>query len=203
MPCTIPEQIIRATISYHGHVCPGLSIGIRAAELALRDVGDPAAINMVAVSETDMCAVDAIQFITGCTLGKGNFIHRDYGKMAFSFFDRDTGKGIRATLNTNARNGLFTEYRDLTNKEARGRITEQEREAIADLRTRLQQHLMQMDLDDLFDTAPVDTGLPRPPQVLESLVCARCGESTMESRTRRMGGQTYCIPCFNAIDQKL
>ena len=58
---------------------------------------------------------------------------------------------------------------------------------------------MQMDLDDLFDTAPVDTGLPRPPQVLESLVCARCGESTMESRTRRMGGQTYCIPRNNFV----
>ena len=203
MPCTIPDTVIQHTISYHGHVCPGLSIGIRAAELALRDVGDPKTFPMVAISETDMCGVDAIQFITGCTLGKGNFIHRDYGKMAFSFYNRETGKGVRAVLNTDARNGLFTEYRALSNKEAAGKATPEELQDMAALRTRLQQHLMQIDLDDLFTIQPVDKGLPRPPRILESLTCAHCGEPTMESRTRRMGGEILCIPCFDAVDQKL
>lgn len=35
---------------------------------------------MVAIVENDSCAVDAIQVLTGCTLGKGNLIFRDYGK---------------------------------------------------------------------------------------------------------------------------
>ena len=202
MPCTIPDKVIQNTISYHGHVCPGLSIGIRAAELALRDVGDPATFPMVAVSETDMCGVDAIQFITGCTLGKGNFIHRDYGKMAFSFFNRETGKGVRAVLNHSG-SALFSEYRELANRDARGETSPEEKKRMLAMRGQLQQHLMQIDLDDLFTTQPLDKGLPRPPRVLESLTCAHCGEPTMESRTRRMGGEILCIPCFDAVDQKL
>ncbi len=203
MSCTINEQIIKETIAFHGHTCPGLAIGIRAAELGMREIGDPGEITMVAISETDMCGVDAIQFITGCTYGKGNFLHRDYGKMAFSFFDRNTGKGIRAILNTNARGGLFTEYRDLINKESAGKATDEDLQYIAELRARLQKQLMEMDLKDLFDITPLNQGLPRPARVLESMICAQCGESVMESRTRRLGGQTLCIPCFSELDQKL
>ncbi|QGY38956.1 formylmethanofuran dehydrogenase [Pseudodesulfovibrio cashew] len=202
MPCTIPESLISETISFHGHVCPGLSIGIRASELAMRDVGDPREISMVAVSETDMCGVDAIQFLTGCTFGKGNFIHRDYGKMAFSFYDRDSGKGIRAVLNTKGRDSLFPEYSALVNKEAAGKATDEDRQELARIRIELQKRILAMDLDALFDVTPVDKGLPRPARVLESLVCAKCGESVMESRTRRLGGETLCIPCFTALDQK-
>lgn len=203
MPCTIAPEIINQTIEFHGHSCPGLAIGIRASELAMRELGDPQKINMVAISETDMCGVDAIQFITGCTYGKGNFLHRDYGKMAFSFYDRTTGNGIRAVLNTDARNGLFTQYRELTNKEAAGKASDDDKLAITDLRAKLQQHLLQIELEDLFDVTPTQSGPPRPARVLESLVCANCGESTMESRTRRLGGDTLCIPCFNQMDQKL
>ena len=55
---------------FHSHMCPGLAIGIRAAEIALREVGPRAANEgVVAIVETDMCGVDAIQFLTGCTLG--------------------------------------------------------------------------------------------------------------------------------------
>lgn len=89
MSCTFSNDLIEKTISFHGHSCPGLAIGIRAAELALRELGSRE--NLVAVVETDMCGVDAIQFLTGCTYGKGNLIHKDHGKMAFSFNDRTDG----------------------------------------------------------------------------------------------------------------
>ena len=203
MPCTIPESVINDTIAFHGHKCPGLAIGIRAAELAMQQLGDPNEITMVAISETDMCGVDAIQFLTGCTYGKGNFLHRDYGKMAFSFYDRNTGKGIRALLNNDSGNKLFSNYRTLVNKEADGKATPEEIASIDTLRNDLQQHLMEVDLQELFTITPIDTGLPRPARVLASLTCAHCGEATMESRTRRLGGETLCIPCFNQLDQKL
>lgn len=203
MPCTIPEATIEKTIAFHGHSCPGLTIGIRAAELAMQQLGDPDEIAMVAISETDMCGVDAIQFLTGCTYGKGNFLHRDYGKMAFSFYDRKTGKGFRAVLKSNARNGLFSEYRDLVNKEIDGSATDEDLQAIADLRIKLKKHLMEVELEELFGVTALDAGLPRPARVLGSLTCAQCGESTMESRTRRLGGETLCIPCFNELDQKI
>jgi len=81
---SIGPDLVEATVAFHGHWCPGLALGIRASELALRDFGKAGDEEIVAVVETDMCGVDAIQFLTGCTFGKGNLIHRDYGKKAIS-----------------------------------------------------------------------------------------------------------------------
>lgn len=177
MPAPLPKEKLEAVIRFHGHHCPGLTIGIRAVELAERELGDLAQTDLVTISETDMCGVDAIQFLTDCTLGKGNLIHRDYGKRAFSFHDRKSGKGFRALLKDIGPNG-------------------RSREQAID-------HFMTIGLDDMFDVTPLDALPPRPAQVLESLRCEQCGEMTMESRTRRFAGKTYCIPCFSGIDQKL
>ena len=79
-----PPETIDRVIKFHGHSCPGLAIGIRVSELALERLGEPESGELIAVVETDMCGVDAIQFLTGCTFGKGNLIHKDHGKMAFT-----------------------------------------------------------------------------------------------------------------------
>ena len=94
----IDEQQIKDTMSFHGHWCPGLAIGIRAAEWALKEMGKAPDEEIVAVVETDMCGVDAIQYLTGCTFGKGNLIHKDYGKNAFTFYRRRDGKAMRLVL---------------------------------------------------------------------------------------------------------
>ena len=39
MTCKLSQETIEKTISFHGHSCPGLSIGIRASELARRELG--------------------------------------------------------------------------------------------------------------------------------------------------------------------
>ena len=62
MPCTYSSEQIEKTIAFHGHSCPGLTIGIRAAELAHRRLGAADKSDPLAVVETDMCGVDAIQF---------------------------------------------------------------------------------------------------------------------------------------------
>ena len=67
-------------------MCPGLALGVHAARFALDEIGPHAADEeVVAVTETDMCGVDAVQYLTGCTFGKGNLIHQDHGKNAFTF----------------------------------------------------------------------------------------------------------------------
>ena len=91
----INKELIDQTIGFHGHWCPGLAIGIRAAEYALKEMGKAPDEEIVAVVETDMCGVDAIQFLVGCTFGKGNLIHKDYGKTAFTFYRRSDGKAAR------------------------------------------------------------------------------------------------------------
>ncbi len=203
MSCQIPMERIDATIAFHGHSCPGLSIGIRAAELALRELDNPKDTEIVAVVETDMCGVDALQFLLGTTMGKGNLIHRDHGKMAFSFFRRETGQGFRAMLNPEARGGMDEEMAELMKKSGNGTATDADKQRMGELRSSLQQRFMALPLEEMFQVTPMEQGAPRPPKILQSLTCEHCGEKTMESRTRRFAGQTLCIPCFGQVEQKI
>jgi formylmethanofuran dehydrogenase subunit E len=197
------KQEIEQTIAFHGHSCPGLAIGIRAAELARERLGAPARSDLVAVAETDMCGVDAIQFLTGCTYGKGNFIHKDLGKMAFSFYDRKTGRGFRAVLNPAARIDAGDEMVALMKKVLNNTATEEEKKRSQALRGEQEQHYMQLSLEKMFIVEEAVAPAPRGARILDSLQCEQCGEITMESRTRRFDGQTLCIPCFEKVEQKV
>lgn len=204
MPCTIPQKEIEDTIQFHGHSCPGLSIGIRAAELARREFGrDNPDEDLVCVSETDMCGVDAVQFLTGCTYGKGNYLHRDYGKMAFNFYHRPSGKSFRCMLRPEVRGDLQEELSTLHRKLAAGEGNDQDRERCLELRDQMRGRLMEAELEDLFVISEPREPMPRGASILESLTCEACGEATMESRTRRFAGKTLCLPCFAKVEQKI
>jgi formylmethanofuran dehydrogenase subunit E len=196
-----PEQI-NQTISFHGHSCPGLSVGIRAAEWALRQIGKDSDEEIVAVVETDMCGVDAIQFLTGCTFGKGNLIHKDFGKNAFSFYRRRDGKSARLV----ARPEIFGQdgpiLKEFIRKMQEGLLTEEDEKAWQEARERIIRHVMEADFDSLFEIKTPTQPIPRRARITNSLICDSCGEPTMETRTRRYQGKTLCSPCFEAVDCK-
>lgn len=200
MSCAVDKEIIKRTISFHGHNCPGLSIGIRVSELALDTLKRQKGDNILAVVETDMCAVDAIQFLTGCTLGKGNLVHRDYGKTAFSFFDPDQKSAIRLTLKPGCFGPERDEMRGLMQKA--GALSPGEKERLDQLRQKQIQDIMEMDQSSLFELARIDPVPPRSARIMDSHECAYCREMTMESRVRLYAGKSYCIPCFEKVDQK-
>ena len=51
----IDPQTVEKVAEFHGHMCPGLAMGIRIAEVALRDIGPHAQDEeVVAIAETDM-----------------------------------------------------------------------------------------------------------------------------------------------------
>jgi formylmethanofuran dehydrogenase subunit E len=202
MGCSIEKDLIDKTIAFHGHSCPGLVIGIRAAELALKRLGYAEGKDLVAVVETDMCGVDAIQFLTGCTFGKGNLIHKDYGKMAFSFYDRSKDMGFRVLLRPDISGDLGPELRSLMRKVEDGTANEEEHARLKNLRGELQERYMNVDLEEMFIVTEPSFPVPKPGRILQSLQCEACGEMTMESRTRRFGGKTLCLPCFEKVEQK-
>ena len=75
---TVDSEALERVVEFHGHMCPGLARGVRA-EVALAEIGPHSQDQeVVAIVETDMCGVDAVQFLTGCTFGKGNLRHRDH-----------------------------------------------------------------------------------------------------------------------------
>jgi formylmethanofuran dehydrogenase subunit E len=203
MSCCIEQRVIDQTINFHGHSCPGLAIGIRAAEMAMAKMGKINQNALVCVSETDMCGVDAIQFLTGCTVGKGNLILRDYGKMAFSFYNREDNTGIRLVFNQQSRGAIDQELTNLMDRNNRGLLTTEEQERLKQLRQDMLTSIMTLPLEEVFTAQPLTDRPPRGARVLESLECAECKERTMESRTRRFAGKTLCIPCYQKVEQKM
>ena len=202
MACSISKELIEKTITFHGHSCPGLAIGIRAAELALQKLAQVGKEDLVAVVETDMCGVDAIQFLTGCTFGKGNLIHKDYGKMAFSFYDRSKNMGFRAVLRPDISGDIGPELRSLMKKVEAGTAGQEESNRVQKLRSTLQERYMRADLEEMFVVTDPALPAPKPARILASLKCEACGEMAMESRTRRFDGKTLCLPCFEKVEQK-
>lgn len=193
-----PDQI-QAAIAFHGHWCPGLAIGLRAAELAIQEVGTATDEDVVCVAETDMCAVDGIQALTGCTLGKGNLLLRDLGKVAFSFWRRRDGKGVRLRLRPEAMQDPDPALEALRHKRhSGGALTPAEEERLAASRNDTAERLMSASLGSLFEVQEAREPLPGRAPRLQSLPCALCGEPTMETCTRRHLGRTLCIACFES-----
>ena len=190
-----PEQIAKA-VDFHGHWCPGLAIGLRAGEYVLNHMGRAADEDIVALVETDMCAVDGIQVLTGCTFGKGNLRYQDHGKLAFTFYRRSDGKGVRLVFDANRLGSPDSEFTELTQKWLKGELEPEQEAKLMEMRKQRTDDIMTSGLNELFEVKEPDVPMPRSARILTSLVCDECGESVMESRTRRLEGRTMCIPCF-------
>ena len=193
----IDQETVDQVVAFHGHMCPGLAMGIRAAEVALDQVGPHAAgEEVVAISETDMCGVDAIQFLTGCTFGKGNLVHRDHGKNAYTFVRRSDGKAVR--ISTRPGGGAAPpEVTSLFARVRAGTATPEERERFGPLFQQTCERVLTAPVEELYQVQEVDTAAPPPARILVSVDCASCGEPTMETRVRRLDGRELCPPCFD------
>jgi len=173
MPLTAEQ--IDDTSAFHGHLCPGLAWGMRIAEAALTELGPRAADEeLVAVVETDNCAVDAIQFLTGCTWGKGNLRFLDHGQNVFTFTRRGDGRTWRI-----ARNPAWVMPASAQEQAARAAAVLAA--PLADL----------LNVEELVGYTP-----PEQATILPSRDCAGCGRPTMSSRLQCLGGRLLCPDCL-------
>ena len=193
----VDGDTVSRIVEFHGHMCPGLALGIQAAQIALRELGPHSQEEeIVAAVETDMCAVDAIQFLTGCTFGKGNLIHRDYGKNAYTFWRRSDGKAIR--IAGRPRSWRRTpEHQELFDRVRAGEATPEERKRFQELHAERSRAILATPPGELFSATPVDDPPPRKARIMRSVACASCGEDTMETRVRVIGGRQLCVECFD------
>ena len=183
---------------FHGHVCPGLSIGFRAAKIAMQELDTIRSEDeeVVAIVETDACCVDAIQVLTGCTFGKGNLIYKDHGKVAFTFFSRDTGKGVRLVMKPDAFS-LDEAHRDLMKKVMEGTASEAEQKAFDVRHAARSGDVLTLPAENLFTVKPVTVPLPEKAQIAPSKPCDQCGESVMETKLTFVDGKHLCAACLN------
>lgn len=183
--------------AFHGHMCPGLAIGIRVAEQALLEMGErPGDEEVVAMVETNNCAVDAIQFITGCTFGKGNLIYLDYGKNAFRFIRRSDGKAIRIVTRPDVGNRDSAEEGALMKRIRDGSASEADKQESVRLRQQRIEAILSMPLAELLDVQTIKPEIPTRARIFNSVACDACGEKTMETRLHLLEGKAYCSECF-------
>lgn len=184
-------------VEFHGHECPGLALGFRAALIGLRELrgaraGDE---ELVAVVETDSCGVDAVQFITGCTMGKGNLILRDLGKQVYTFLQRRDSLGIRVARRHGTPNRNPEDQR-LSEKVWAGTATPEEHERLRALRQEDLKRVLEAPEEELFSVRPVHQELPPRARIFASVQCQVCGEGVMEARVHLIDGKAVCGDCY-------
>lgn len=108
------DTLLEISTKIHGHICAGQVIGVRMSMLGLELIGidDPKGRDrkkLYVVVEIDRCATDAIQSVTGCSLGKRSMRWVDFGIMAATFLNLETTKAVRITAREEARE-LSTKY---------------------------------------------------------------------------------------------
>ena len=191
----MPEDL-KAAVTFHGHICPGLIIGYRAAKLAAKelDIRRDKDEELVAVVENDACGVDAIQWLLGCTIGKGNLIFRDQGKHAFTIFRRDTGKAVRLVYKGQA--GANTpEGIVLRKKVMEGTASTEEKAQFEVQKNQRMREMMEAADEELFDCKQPAFPVPERARIFDSFSCEACGEVTMEPRMRLVAGKKVCLAC--------
>lgn len=180
------DDYLREAEQAHGHLCAGQVLGVRLAlaGLARLELDDPRGKHrkrLVTFVEIDRCATDAIALVTGCRLGKRALKFRDWGKMAATFVDLESGRAVRVAARESSK--------------ARARSLHPE---IADKNRQQMQAYREMPDDELFDVQWVQVTLPPeefPGYKAERVVCEQCGEGINFRREVRRDGRVLCRAC--------
>jgi len=183
-------------VEFHGHSCPGLATGFRVARIALRELESIRSQDeeLVAIVENDACGVDAVQVLTGCTLGKGNLIYRDYGKQVYTFACRNSGRAVRIAVKGSAWSN-DQEMKEVRKRVFGGTASEEEKEVFQRHQSARTRFILDMPEDDFCTIQHVTIELPSKARIFDSHLCAECGEPVMEPRARVKSGKIVCMPC--------
>jgi formylmethanofuran dehydrogenase subunit E len=182
---------------FHGHICPGTAIGYRAAEIAINKLGSSRATDeeFLAIVENDSCSVDAIQVLTGCTMGKGNLIFKDYGKHVYTFVNRDSGDVLRLSLNKSI-DEIDPDFEKLRDKSFSESVNEEDELEFEKHKNNISQQILDLPDNELFMIELINMDIPDEAHIFRSVRCAKCGELVAEHRLRVENGNMVCIPCF-------
>jgi len=180
------ETLLQKSIKMHGHLCPGQVLGVRMSLLGLTQIGiehprGKDRRDLLVFVELDRCATDAIQSVTGCSLGHRTMKFMDYGKMAATYMNLKTGKAIRIVVKEESREKAKEYFPDIEDKYA----------------GQLEAYKVMADVE-LFDVMEVSIKVPpedMPGRPLQRVQCDSCGEYVQDRREVYQDGKVLCAPC--------
>jgi formylmethanofuran dehydrogenase subunit E len=180
------DEYLRDAEQAHGHLCAGQVLGVRLAMLGLQKLGidDPRGKDrkrLVTFVEIDRCATDAVGVVTGCRLGKRALKFRDWGKMAATFVDVNSGKAVRVAAKESSKDLARQMHPEIENKNQQQMLAYRE-----------------MSDDDLVATQWVKVDLPPeefPGYKGDRVVCEVCGEGINFRREVHQDKKVLCQCC--------
>ena len=180
------EQLLAESTRIHGHICAGQVIGVRMSMAALQRIGirEPKGADrkkLYVLVEIDRCATDAIQSVTGCSLGKRSLRWLDFGVMAATFVNLESNRAVRV----------------IAREEARA-LSESYCPEIMDKYQRQLEAYKVMPLDELFVFQEVRVQLKdcdMPGRPLRRVQCGQCGDWVQDCREQERDGHILCRSC--------
>ena len=180
------NSLLERSIKIHGHLCPGQVLGVKMAMLGMQRIGlvnpeEGRAKDMIVYVEMDRCATDAIQSVTGCSLGHRTMKFLDYGKMAATFVNIETGEAIRVIAREDTREKAKELFPDMEDR----------------YEAQIQTYMIMPD-EELFDVMAVRVNIPpedMPGRPMRRVQCAHCGEYVQDMREVYRDQKVLCKAC--------
>jgi formylmethanofuran dehydrogenase subunit E len=189
------DMTLKRAADFHGHLCPDLTIGYRAGQTALARLTLERMYwqNLRVIAENTTSAVDAVQLLTGCTLGNCRLRLRDWGKHVYTFVYGD-GEGLRLALRPDAipenTQFLILEERIQTEQAIMSEMAHYQ--ALLDERIAA---LIAAPADALFSTQRVAVEWPDEPVTSALAPCDGCGDVVLKTHLTVRDGKRLCRLC--------
>jgi formylmethanofuran dehydrogenase subunit E len=181
------EVLLKSSADTHGHLCPGQVVGVRMAMLGCRLIGldEPTRHDqikkLIVYVEMDRCTADAVAHVTGVRLGRRSLKFMDFGIMAATFVNLETGKAFRVVSTEEARSLADAYAPEIAEKSARQ--LEAYKRMPDSVLFRVQKVTVKLN----------DCDLPGPTRY--KVPCSRCGQVVRDQREVIKSGQVLCKPC--------
>jgi formylmethanofuran dehydrogenase subunit E len=181
------QHLLEKSTRDHSHLCPRQILGVRIGLAGMKALGfsePPTKKQLLVISETDGCFVDGVIAATDCTVGHRTLRVEDYGKVAATFVDTQTGRAIRVAPRLDIR------------ERACAFVLGEERHYFAQM-----QAYQVMPDEDMFTfsevrlVVPVGEIVSRPGMRVQ---CEVCGEEIMNERELHRSGMTLCRSCADS-----
>lgn len=179
------SEFLAQSSARHSHLCPRQVLGVRmalAAGAAL-DLDLPRQDKrLLVIAETDGCFIDGLEVTAGVSAGHRTLRIEDYGKIAATFVDTQTGSALRLAPKPDVRQ-LAREF-----------APDEPRHYFAQLKG-----YQRMPDEALFSITPVWLDTPVGEIISRAGVrvnCCVCGEEIINEREVIVQGQPYCRTCI-------
>ncbi|MGD9302234.1 MAG: FmdE family protein [Desulfobacterales bacterium] len=185
------EVLLEKSAAAHGHLCPGQAVGVRMAMLGclLSGLDEPTdrdhVKKLIVYVEMDRCAADAVAHVTGVKLGRRSLKFMDYGIMAATFVNLETGHAFRIVSTEESRN-----------------LVEVYAPEIADKQAQQLKAYQRMPDSVLFRVQEVKVSVPEkdlPGPTRFKASCSICGQVVRDGREVVKNGRSFCKPCADDV----